>query len=155
MFGSSILVAPKLNAPSDLLRSFQKHQVEYLLPESEQWYDYLTYKKVATEGKGKWIQKVLSDDDFKVYVKAGTILPILLHDDCGSILECLANNVQLSIYLDQYGNASGSIYLDDGQSYAYQKGEEGYRQIEFSFENEYITASNVGGSFDYGAKRVT
>lgn len=122
MFGSSILVAPKLNAPSDLLRSFQKHQVEYLLPESEQWFDYLTNKQVAVEGKGKWIQQVLSDDDFKVFVKAGSILPILLHDDCGSILECLENNVQLSIYVDQSGNASGSIYLDDGQSYVYQKG---------------------------------
>jgi len=65
---------------------------------------------------------VLSDDDFKVFVKAGSILPILLHDDCGSILECLENNVQLSIYVDQSGNASGSIYLDDGQSYVYQKG---------------------------------
>lgn len=46
MFGESILVAPKLAAPSDLLRSFQKHQVSYLLPESEQWFDYLTGKLI-------------------------------------------------------------------------------------------------------------
>lgn len=83
---------------------------------------------------------MLRDDDFSVFVRAGTILPILLHDDCGSILECLANNVQLTVYLNQNGNASGSIYLDDGQSFEYQQGESGYRNVEYSFDGEILLA---------------
>ena len=39
MFGSSILVAPKLKRPSGVLKKMHLQQVEAMLPDNEIWYD--------------------------------------------------------------------------------------------------------------------
>lgn len=51
-----------------------------------------------------------------MFVKAGTILPILNHFHESSLLHALKNNVKLQIFLDDHLQASGELVLDDGVS---------------------------------------
>ena len=57
-----------------------------------------------------------------LYVKGGSILPMLLHKRELSLLNAIKNNVGLEIYPDQSNEAMGTLYLDDGDSYAHEKG---------------------------------
>jgi len=40
MWGSDILVAPKVKTPTATLKSMEMTEVDYYLPESELWYNY-------------------------------------------------------------------------------------------------------------------
>ena len=51
-----------------------------------------------------------------MYVRGGTILPILQHADCPSILACIDNDITLEVYPDSANKATGTLYLDDGSS---------------------------------------
>ena len=87
MFGSSILVAPKVTRPDQVLASLHMQEVSYLLPENEVWYNY--YSKQKNTQVGEWQTDVLSDLEQAVFVKAGSILPILLHDECMALMPCI------------------------------------------------------------------
>jgi alpha-glucosidase (family GH31 glycosyl hydrolase) len=55
-----------------------------------------------------------------VFVKGGSIVPILLHDDCMSLLSCINNPLRLEVYPDGDGYAESLLYLDDGESMDYK-----------------------------------
>lgn len=52
MLGRSFLVAPKITEPSELLSSMHHQQVNFVLPEGEYWYNYIS--KQQTTGTGEW-----------------------------------------------------------------------------------------------------
>jgi len=91
--------------------------VTYVLPNQSSWYNL--YSKEFVEGDGDLTDHILGDLEQAVFVKSGSILPILLHDDCMSILDCVENSIRVEVYLDQSGNAAGSLYVDDGESMAH------------------------------------
>ena len=62
----------------------------------------------------------LPDLEQAVFVRGGTILPILLHDNCVSLLSCMSNEVRFEVYLDSNKKASGTLYLDDGETLIYK-----------------------------------
>ena len=69
-------------------------------------------------------QLFLSDFDIPMYIKAGTVLPLLnVHENevhCHSLQQCYNNSLTLDVYLSQNTNeqlASGILYLDDGITY--------------------------------------
>mgnify|MGYP001022496955 CR=1 FL=1 len=74
-------------------------------------------------------------------MRGGTILPIMQHPNCYSVLECIDNPITLEIYLDSNGNAYGFLYLDDGESLK----AEGAR-VYFWFENNTLSSSYDWGS---------
>lgn len=86
----------------------------YALPLSDTWYNF--YSKSQEEGtpEGEWVDLALSDLEQAVFIRGGSILPILLHDDCFSLIPCMRNDIRLEVYPDSEGNASGSLYFDDG-----------------------------------------
>jgi len=72
-----------------------------------------------------------------VFYKAGSILPILLHNYELSLLRALKNNIGLEVYPTSAGVAQGSLLLDDGWStkaeeskYAFNLNEEGVLKIQ-------------------------
>jgi alpha-glucosidase (family GH31 glycosyl hydrolase) len=103
MFGDNILVAPKLNSYK---------QVAYL-PYQSEWYNFNT-KLLWTECSP--VSGVWPVMEMPVFYRAGSILPILLHENALSLLRAINNNIALEIYPTSQGSAEGNLVLDDGWS---------------------------------------
>ena len=127
MLGDSILVAPKVTKPDDLRSEFKRQQVKYILPNEETWYNY--YTKAQQAETGAWTTVDLSDLEQAVFIRGGSILPILLHEDCMALLPCIKNPIRLEVYLDENDSASGSLYLDDGETYEFLNSTDGHASI--------------------------
>lgn len=143
MFGSSILVAPKLTRPKGVYEHMHLQEVTYALPENETWFNY--YSKREETGH-EWTTVALPDLQQAVFVRGGTILPILLHDNCISLIPCMRNDVRLEVYPGADQEAAGSLYLDDGASFEYLDQEAQSARIAFTFKNGSLSAAFEHGS---------
>jgi alpha-glucosidase len=106
MFGSSLLVAPKVWPFTDAYT--------VTLPKGD-WYDYWAGNRV--DG-GKALQVEPPLDTLPVYVRAGSILPqqpLIQH-----VGETPRGPLELRVYPGP--QCSGNLYLDDGDTFAYQHG---------------------------------
>ena len=95
-------------------------------------------------------------------MRAGTILPILLHEDCMALLPCLQNDVRLEVYPDSNGSAKGDLYRDDGSSYDYSTSRDALTAwhlfnfdgssftSNFAWGNTYLKVPNVATVVFYG-----
>lgn len=91
---------------------------------------------------------IMGDLEQAVFVKSGSILPILLHDDCMALLDCVKNSIRLEVYLDTSGNANGSLYVDDGESLAFQaEDQSGFTELDLSFSGTNLFAKRSVGSY--------
>jgi alpha-glucosidase (family GH31 glycosyl hydrolase) len=89
MWGDDFLVYPKIVAPAfDYWGSVSSHvyTVDVVLPVQERWYDYST-KMMITEGYLKFLLVLNYLDCCGMYVRAGTIIPIKLHNKASSLLK--------------------------------------------------------------------
>ena len=119
MFGDNILVAPKLTKPEGVYKHMHMQEVTYALPENETWYNYYSKAKESSTPQDEWVTAALPDLEQAVFVRGGSILPILLHEDCMSLLTCMRNDIRLEVYPDETYSAVGTLYLDDGSSFEY------------------------------------
>ena len=144
MLGGSILVAPKLTEPTfqDMLSHTQ--QVSYILPEEELWYNYYTKELASSTGSHQTV--TLPDLEQAVFIRGGSILPILLHEECLALLKCYKNPIRLEMYLDEAQEAAGQLYIDDGLSYEYQDG--AYAKIQFDYQDSLLTSERIEGAQD-------
>lgn len=56
-----------------------------------------------------------------MFVKAGSIIPIKLHEGALSLLRAMPKPIKLEIYLSQETyTGTGYLYLDDGHSFSYK-----------------------------------
>jgi alpha-glucosidase len=107
LFGSDLFVAPVTTEMVDA--------EEVQLPPGE-WYDYWTAQKLNSKNK-LTLHPAL--DEMPLYVRAGAIIPTQpLVQNTG---EKPSGPLQLRVYAGE--NCRGSLYEDDGHSFAYQKGE--------------------------------
>ncbi len=107
MFGSNLLVAPKVWPFTD--------GYTVTLPKGD-WYDYWTGNRV--DG-GKALQVDPPLDTLPVYVRAGSILPqqpLIQH-----VGETPSGPLELRVYPGP--QCGGDLYMDDGDTLAYQHGE--------------------------------
>jgi alpha-glucosidase len=107
MFGSGLLVAPKVwpfVGPYDVA-----------LPKGD-WFNYWTGEKLAG---GRALQVNPPVDTLPVYVRAGTILP--QQPVVQNVEETPKGPLELRIYPGP--DCRGDLYQDDGNTFAYQKGE--------------------------------
>jgi alpha-glucosidase len=119
MFGPRMLVAPKV---WEFVTAY-----EVQLPQGD-WYDYWTGVKIpASQNNAGGTLKVTPGlDELPVYVRAGSILP----------QQPLVQNTQeiprgpLELLVFPGDNCSGDLYLDDGHTFNYQRGE--YLRTSFS-----------------------
>jgi len=121
MVGSSLLVAPVLHKGAT--------QVDVYFPGSTFWYDVWTHEKLDVSGS---MSVAAPYDKIPVFQRGGTIVPRrerirrsapLMHDD----------PITLVVAPDKSGKAKGTLYLDDGKSFAYHQGAKLY--MEFSWDN--------------------
>ena len=90
------------------------------------------------------VKATLKDLEQAVFMKGGSIVPILMHQDCMALTQCINNKISLHVYLDESGQASGSLYVDDGLSHRYQTHSE-YARVQFDMisENEGLKSSRI------------
>ncbi|KAJ9579721.1 hypothetical protein L9F63_004647, partial [Diploptera punctata] len=103
--------------------------VSVYFPDSNSiWYDVDTYRKLQGGGAVK-ISVTLSK--IPVYQRGGTIIPkkerirrssSLTHNDPYTLI----------VALDRNGSATGTLYIDDGQSYDYKNHKYLYLSLEFN-----------------------
>ena len=129
MFGNCILVSPKVNQKVILsnetiqlglksvtnLKTTPVYEVNPILPET--FYDWNT-KEQLDEGQ---YQLFKADEENPLYIKPGTILPLLnVHENghCQSLMQCYYNSHTIEVYLGQDRNcAEGLWYTDDGLTF--------------------------------------
>jgi len=144
MLGDSLLIAPKVTKPTAQLSELEMTQVTFALPENHYWYHFDT--KVKNTNLGAWQTHLLTDLEEAVFVKGGSVLPILQHADCMSLLPCMQNAVTLELFLDADDNAVGSLYVDDGETLSYLTDSESYVEIDFNMNAGTFRSSVVEGS---------
>lgn len=89
----------------------------YLPPECT-WFNYQT-KQVETFTIK---EMAMQDSEQAIYVKAGTILPILLHQNALALLRAISNPIMLEVYVNNNKKAAGLLYMDDGESFNHEDG---------------------------------
>lgn len=123
MVGERMLVAPVVYP------GMTKRMV--YLPEGE-WYDYWTHEKHQGQS---WIIKDAPMDVCPIYVKAGSIIPMM--ESVSYVGEKPLDTLILDVYP---GDGACDHYLDNGEDFAYQEG--GYHKYHFTVDQ----AGNVQGS---------
>lgn len=123
MVGERMLVAPVVYP------GMTKRMV--YLPEGE-WYDYWTHEK--HEGQS-WIIKDAPMDVCPIYVKAGSIIPMM--ESVSYVGEKPLDTLILDVYP---GDGACDHYLDNGEDFAYQDGK--YHKYHFTVDE----AGNVQGT---------
>ena len=116
MFGSGLLVAPKV------WPFLQPYDVT--LPKGD-WFNYWTGEKLAG---GRKFQLDPPLDTLPVYVRAGTIIP--QQPVVQNIDETPKGPFELRVYPGP--DCTGNLYMDDGNSFAYKKGE--FLRVKFTCE---------------------
>jgi alpha-glucosidase (family GH31 glycosyl hydrolase) len=129
LWGGSILVAPVCTAGAT-------HRTTYLPAGS--WWDYWTNRRL--EG-GRDETREVSLDVLPLYVKAGTILPV------GPVKQYTAQASAEPLLLRIYPGADGStaLYLDDGVSFAYQRGRYSRIQCTWNDRERKLSLETDGG----------
>jgi alpha-glucosidase len=125
LLGRDLLIAPPA-FPGEL----DRYQVEF---PSEDWYNYWTGEKVSQPPKGGpagptetvanqvWLKTTIQPalDTLPVFARGGSILPIApLVESTG---ETPQGELTLRVYVGE--DCGGTLYQDDGQTYAYEQGQ--------------------------------
>lgn len=119
MFGKDLLVAP---AVWEMLPEF-----EIELPQGK-WYDYWTD---AQQAGGKTIKRKSTIEEMPVFVREGAIIPQM--QVVQSLDEKPSGPIELHVYTPAPGaDCSGSLYQDDGLTFAFKASEAGYMRMDFS-----------------------
>jgi alpha-glucosidase len=133
LFGSDLFVAPVVTEMVDA--------EEVQLPPGE-WYDYWTAQKFSNKDK---ITLHPALDEMPLYVRAGAILP--MQPVTQSTSQKPTGPLQLRVYAGE--DCRGSLYEDDGHTFAYQKGE--FLRVNYSCKvssnSIAVTSSATNSSF--------
>lgn len=141
MLGGAILVRPVLTAGAS--------SVAALLPRGQRWYDVASGAEVKPgSGKSSWLggagdQQVnvpVTMDAIPAFYRGGSVVP-RKERPRRSTTTMERDPYTLIVALDANGAASGSLYLDDGCSFAFARGE--YMHRAFTFRDMTLTARRL------------
>jgi alpha-D-xyloside xylohydrolase len=123
MFGPAFLVAP--------VTSQGQTTKSVYLPAGTAWYDYWTNKRF--DG-GQTIQVTTPIDTIPLFVRAGSIVPL------GSAVESTHDKQSIE-HVRVYPGADGefTLYNDDGQTYAYEKGDSQITKLHWDNASHKLT----------------
>ncbi len=130
MFGPAFLVAPVTEQGQTRKRVY--------LPAGSDWYDYWTE---ARHAGGQWIEVEAPIDRLPLFVRAGSIVPF-----GQPILNAGQPQAIAEIRVYPGANARFGLYDDDGQSYAYERGE--YRLTRLRWNDRRRRLSRTGPKRD-------
>jgi alpha 1,3-glucosidase len=135
MLGPALLVAPVLRQGAT--------QVEVALPGGGLWYDGLdgTAADAAAQG-GAPFNASAPPDTIRTWLRGGGMLP--LRERARRSTAAMAHDpVTLILALDRSGAAGGDLYLDDGRSFAFQRGQYAYRSYRLTPEGALTSAAGA------------
>lgn len=135
---------------------------DVMLPPGD-WYDYWTGKILPVPSMGNdssWRYRVSSPtiDVLPVFVRGGSIIPRLPNDLINSVQSTVdvakADKLQLNVYPGE--QCSGSVYTDDGNSFAYTKGNYYRRSFSCTVSDDQVTVKfgAVEGSYKPSWQKV-
>ncbi|KAH7304269.1 family 31 glycoside hydrolase [Stachybotrys elegans] len=129
-YGDGILVSPVTDENSTTVR--------YYLPD-DMFYEWGTGKPIR--GNGEYVSSEVDVTDITIHYKGGIVYPQRVESaNTTTALRQKGFNIVIAPGVD--GKAEGSLYLDDGESYA----QESVSEIDFAYSDGTFTMS---GSFDY------
>ncbi|KAI8875614.1 glycoside hydrolase family 31 protein [Backusella circina FSU 941] len=106
-------------------------------PGNEPWYHFKTHKRIQTNG----LQTVDAPlDTTPAYYRGGYIIP-RRERVRRSTTSMKLDPFTLVIAKNNHGDAKGSLYLDDEETYRYQKG--AYAHTEFNFANNELSCKSL------------
>ncbi|WP_163400075.1 glycoside hydrolase family 31 protein [Flavobacterium fluviatile] len=130
-FGESIMVG--------FVTQYQQREKDMYFPEGD-WYNYWTNEKMQG---GKTIKVKAELNEIPMFVKAGTILP--LGPKVQYATQKTTEPLQIKVYPGK--DAQFVLYLDDNESYEYEKGK--YSEIVFTYSEakKELNIKNGQGNF--------
>ncbi|KAJ4371297.1 hypothetical protein N0V83_004514 [Neocucurbitaria cava] len=132
-YGDSLLISPVTQDYSDI--------VTYYLPD-DVFYNYWTHERVQGQGQNVTEEDV-SYTDIPVHIRGGSIIPHRMNS-ANTTKAVRQEDFYLLVAPDADGNASGRLYLDDGESI-----EQGsVTEVQFSYKHGKFSAT---GEFAYAA----
>ena len=123
-FGSELLLAP-ITDPKDSVMKRVVHKI--YLPEGT-WYDFKTGKKFPG---GKRYVTFYKDEDYPVYAKSGTIIPLARLDD--EDINDVNPPKKMEIQVFPGENNSYDLYEDDGITNLYKEGNYIITNINYNY----------------------
>ena len=132
MLGSALVIKPVSGAGVTEVSTF-------LPNETKDWYDYDTMSKITVDKSTQLAVQETPIDLIPVYIRGGSIIARKdrLHR---SSVAMKADPFTLVVALSD-GEASGSLYVDDGHSFEYEKGS--YLQVKFEFKSNVLSSKTV------------
>ncbi|KAG2021300.1 alpha glucosidase [Coprinopsis cinerea AmutBmut pab1-1] len=135
-YGAHILVSPVTEEGST--------SVTYYLP-ADTWYDFFTLAPVTRTG---WVtQHRVSHAQIPMHIRGGAVLP-LRSEMAMTTAELRTKPFDIVVAPDARGNASGSLYIDDGETIDPSPSD--VTNVEFSYRNRRL---RVSGRFGYKIER--
>lgn len=129
-YGTALLVSPVTDDEST--------KVTFYLPAGI-WYDFWTGEKISIgaasidsdsqnqesagghKGEGKWITREnVGFDEIPVHMRAGTIIPMRING-ANTTTQLRKIDFELIVAPDEYGKATGRLWLDDGESIVHKR----------------------------------
>lgn len=128
--------------PSELAKgeNGSVYEMETLLPDGSDWYDFWTNER--HEGGGI-VAREVPLDILPVYVRAGSIVPM------GPVMQWATEKPGAPYEIRVYpgADASFTLYEDDNETYAYEKGERATIEMEWNDVDRILTIGQRKGSF--------
>ena len=131
LVGSDILLSPVLDEG--------KTTVDAQFPKGI-WYDWYTHEAITVDSGVKTVTLDAPIEHLPVHIRGGAIVPTKTPKY--TIGETYATNYNLVIALDEKNEATGRLYIDDGESLKVKQ----FSDITFTFKNNKLKAS---GKFGY------
>lgn len=127
MLGPALLVAPVLAPGVD--------HVDLLLPREARWFEAVSGEEMAKETWLPGLDQVarigVHMDAIPAFVRGGHVVP-RRDRPRRSTAQMAKDPFTLVVALDFDGRAAGDLYLDDGRSFAFARGEYAHRRFEFA-----------------------
>ncbi len=126
--------------PTGLNTATVNDLVETRLPAGTDWYDFWTNERLAG---GQTVSKACPLNVFPLYVRAGSIVP--MSPVMQYVTEKPAAPYEIRIYPG--ADASFTLYEDDNETYAYEKGEHATVELTWDDSERTLTIGERQGSF--------
>jgi alpha-glucosidase len=137
-FGQSILVSPITEENATSVKAY--------IPK-DTFYNWDTLKPV--QGKGEFVTLEANYTSIPVHIKGGVVLP-LREKGTMTTTELRKTDFELVVAPGQDGKASGSLYVDDGESIVQAKGKT--TEVKFDYAHGKLSVSGSFG-YDLGVER--
>eukprot|EP00210_Caulerpa_lentillifera_P000550 g531.t1 len=132
MLGPALMIRPILESGTQ--------SVSTMFPQGVIWYNAWTGEKVTLNRKQTEVEVTVDQEKIPFYYKGGSIVP--RKERPRRCTEAMAlDPITLIVALNERGEARGEIYIDDGRSFAFLRGQSLHR--EFKFSNNKLTSTEV------------